>query len=248
MRLRLIRHATVLVRVAGHRVLVDPMLDPAGARPPIENTPNPRRNPLVELPEPPEVVVQRTDAVVVTHLHRDHLDGTAIELLPKDVPVFCQPEDAETLAEHGFADARPVEDALDWAGLRIARTAGVHGSLGPTSGFVLTAEGEPSLYVAGDTIWCDEVRAALDEHRPDVVIVNAGGGRMLEGGPIVMTADDVVATARHAPHARVVAVHMEAINHCLQTRADVHQRLRDDGLTDRVTVPEDGAEVPLVGT
>jgi len=60
-----------------------------------------------------------------------------------------------------------------------------------------------------------------------------------------MTAEDVVAVARHAPWARVVAVHLEAINHCLETRADLHQRLRGEGLADRVTVPDDGAEVPL---
>ena len=110
---------------------------------------------------------------------------------------------------------------------------------------MLEAPGEPVLYVAGDSIWCDEVAAALDRHRPAVAVVNAGGARFLEGDPIVMTVDDVVAVARHAPDARVVAVHLEAINHCLQTRADLHQRIHDEGLTDRVTVPEDGAEVPL---
>ena len=36
--------------------------------------------------------------------------------------MFCQPEDAETLRGHGFADVRPVEDALDWDGIRIVRT------------------------------------------------------------------------------------------------------------------------------
>jgi len=146
---------------------------------------------------------------------------------------------------------RPVDDALDWAGVRIARTAGRHGTgrigalMAPVSGFVLAAESEPVLYVAGDTIWCDEVAAALDAHVPAVVVVNAGAARMLEGDPIVMTADDVVAVARHAPDARVVVVHLEAINHCPLTRADLHQRLHDEGLTERVTVPEDGAEVPL---
>jgi L-ascorbate metabolism protein UlaG (beta-lactamase superfamily) len=246
MRLRLIRHATLLVRVADHCILVDPMLDPAGARPPVENTPNPQRNPLVELPEPAEVVVENVDGVIVTHLHRDHLDGTGIALLPKDVAVFCAPTDVETLREHGFADVRPVSDRLAWDGLRLVRTAGLHGDLGPTSGFVLS-DGA-SLYIAGDTVWGDEVRAALDEHHPDVVVVNAGGARFLEGDPIVMTADDVVATARHAPQARVVVAHLEAINHCVQTRADLHQRLHEEDLTDRVTVPEDGAEVPLVGS
>jgi L-ascorbate metabolism protein UlaG (beta-lactamase superfamily) len=251
MRLRLIRHATLRVKVGGRRLLVDPMLDPAGARPPVESTPRPRRNPLVELPEPAEIVVHGLDGVLVTHLHSDHLDETAVRLLPAGLPVFCQPPDAAALRERGFEDVRPVEDAVDWGSVRITRTAGRHGSgtigaaMGPVCGFALAAPGEPGLYVAGDTIWCDDVRAALDAHRPGAVVVNASGARFLEGDPIVMTADDVVAVARHAPVARVVAVHLEAVNHCLETRADLHQRLQDEGLTDRVSVPEDGAEVPL---
>jgi L-ascorbate metabolism protein UlaG (beta-lactamase superfamily) len=249
MRLRLIRNATLRVKVGGKVLLVDPMLDPAAARDPVENTPNPRRNPLVELPEPPAIVVGGLDAVLVTHLHRDHFDATAIELLPKDLPLFCQPPDAQTLRGHGFTDVRPVDDVLDFDGLRIARAGGHHGTgalaqeLGPVSGYALGGPG--GLYIAGDTIWCDEVRAAIAEHRPAAIVVNAGGARFLTGDPIVMTDDDVVAVARHAPQARIIAVHLEAINHCLQTRADLHQRLHDEGLTDRVTVPEDGAEVPL---
>jgi L-ascorbate metabolism protein UlaG (beta-lactamase superfamily) len=251
MRLRLIRNATLHLRVAGQCLLVDPMLDPAGARPPVENTANPVRNPLCDLPEPPEIVVTGLHAAVVTHLHRDHLDDTAVELLPDDLPVFCQPEDAERLRAHGFVDVRPVAGTIEWEGLHLTRTPGRHGTgaigeaMAPVSGFVISGPGEPVLYVAGDTIWCDEVRAALDEHRPDVIVVNAGAARFLEGDPIVMTADDVVAVARHAPSARVVVVHLEAINHCPLTRADLHQRLRDEGLTGRVTVPEDGALVPV---
>jgi L-ascorbate metabolism protein UlaG (beta-lactamase superfamily) len=251
MRLRLIRNATLHVRLAKRCLLVDPMLDPAGARPPVEDTADPRRNPLVELPEPAAVVVAGLDGAIVTHLHRDHLDETAIELLPGDLPLFAQPEDVARLRERGFTDVRPVEGALEWDGVRLTRTPGRHGtgrigeSMGPVSGFVLAAEDEPVLYVAGDTIWCDEVVAALDGHRPDVVVVNAGAARFLEGDPIVMTADDVVAVARHAPDARVVVVHLEAMNHCPLTRADLHQRLHDEDLTERVTVPEDGAEIPL---
>ena len=240
MRLRLIRHATVVLSTGGKTILVDPMLDPAGERDAVEDTPNQRRNPLVDLPEPAEVVVQGIDAVLVTHLHQDHFDATAARLLRKDLPLFCAPDDVERLRGHGFGDLRPVDDAVDWEGVHIARTTGIHGELGPTPGFVID-----SLYVAGDTVWCEEVRAALDAHHPDVVVVNAGGARFLGGDPIVMTADDVVAVARHAPDARVVAVHMEAINHCLLARADLHQRLHDEGLTNQVTVPEDGAEVPL---
>ena len=247
-RLRLIRNATLELDYAGRRLLVDPMLDPASARPAVANTPNDRRNPLVELPEPAAEIAARAEVLLVTHLHADHLDETAVALLAGDRPVLCQPPDAETLRERGFADVRPVGDELALDGLRVARTDGRHGTgriaemLAPVSGFVLRADGEPTVYVAGDTIWCDEVREAIDAHAPDVVVVNASGARFTEGDPIVMTADDVVATARHAAGAHVVAVHLEAINHCLETRAELLARLREEELD--VSVPADGADVP----
>ena len=251
MRLRLIRHATLVVELGDRCLLVDPMLDPAGARPPVENTPNDRRNPLVELPEPVDLLVRNLDAVLVTHLHADHLDETAVDLLAKDVPLLCQPPDEGVLRDRGFTDVRPVEATAALGGVTVARTGGRHGTgeiaemLAPVSGFVLAAADEPTIYVAGDTVWCEEVARALDEHDPDLVIVNAGGARFTEGDPITMTADDIVALAAHAPGTRIVAVHLEAINHCLETRADLHQRVHDAGLQDRVTVPEDGALVPL---
>jgi L-ascorbate metabolism protein UlaG (beta-lactamase superfamily) len=254
MNVRLIRHATLLADIAGRRLLIDPQLDPAEARDAIAGTPEPRRNPLVDLPVPAEEIVRGLDALLVTHLHADHLDDTAVGLLRglDDLPVLCQPEDAESLRERGFTDVRPVEDRADLpGGIEVHRTGGRHGhgdladTLGPVSGFVLRAEGEPSLYVAGDTVWCDQVAEAITGHRPDVTVVNAGGARFLEGDPITMTPDDVRATAGAAAPGRVIAVHMEAINHCLQTRADLHQRLRQEGLADRVAVPEDGAVVPL---
>ncbi len=230
--------------------MVDPMLDPAGARPPVADTANDRRNPLVDLPAPAEEIARAAEALLVTHLHADHLDDTAVRLLAATMPVLSQPEDVAPLRERGFTDVRPVVDALEWRGVHVARTPARHGTgeigeaMAPASGFVLRAPGEPSVYVAGDTVWCEEVRATLDMQRPDIVVVNGGGARFNAGDPIVMTADDIVALARHTP-GPVVAVHLDAINHCLESRDDLRARLRAEGLEDRVSVPEDG-EVALL--
>ena len=251
MHLRLIRNATLRLEVDGRQLLVDPMLDPAGARPPVPDTENDRRNPLVDLPEPPEVVVEGLDAVLVTHMHQDHFDPTAAELLPRDLPLLCQPEDVERLRGHGFTDLRPVQNSLQLDGITVTRTPARHGTgptadaMAPASGFVIRNAAGRALYVAGDTVLYEGVERVLEEQRPDVVVVNASGARFVGGDPIVMDSEDVVAVARRAPDARIVAVHLDAINHCIQTRADLHQCLHDEGLSERVTVPEDGAAVPV---
>jgi L-ascorbate metabolism protein UlaG (beta-lactamase superfamily) len=240
MRLTLVRNATLLLELEGRRLLVDPLLSDADAYPAIADTPNPRRNPLVPLPSPVGELVTGLDGVLVTHLHNDHFDRAAEELLRKDIPLFCQDGDEGRLRERGFKRVTAVGEEVAWYGLRIARTRGRHGtgelgeSLGPVSGFVVRPRSGRSLYVAGDTIWCDEVASALDRHRPEVTVVNAGGAVFNEGDPIVMTVADVARVCEAAPWTQVVCVHLEALNHCPVTRAE----LRASGLP--VLVPDDG--------
>lgn len=237
MRITLVRNATMILELDGRRVLVDPMLDPAGARPPIEGTANPVRNPTVELPFPAERVVSGLDAVLVTHRHKDHLDDTAERLLPRDVPTFCQPEDADPLRAVGL-DVRPVAAALDWDGLVLHRVPARHGSgalaeaLAPVSGFVLDG-----LYLAGDTVWYEAVEETIARFRPRVAVVNAGGASLLGGGLIVMGSDDVSEVAARV--AVVVAVHMEALNHCFLTRSELAAAVPG------VVIPRDGETVEV---
>src|SRR3954454_20386195 len=136
MDLTLVRNATLLVETGGRRLLVDPSLDPAGARPPIANTPQPRPNPLVDLPLAVDAVVAGVDAVLVTHLHADHLDETAVAALESRLPVACQPVDEPVLRERGFRDLRPVDGGIDLCGIGVARSGGPHcaGAVGEGGG------------------------------------------------------------------------------------------------------------------
>ena len=246
MRIHFIRHATLVVEYGGHIFLVDPMLDAAGARPPIQDSPNARNNPLVALPARPEEFLDQVEAILVTHTHSDHWDSTAENLLAKAIPLFGQPQDEARFLAAGFTAVRPIEKSLEWNGINISRTGGQHGTgeiaqkMAPVSGFVLSSGDEPTLYIAGDTIWCGAVQHALEMHQPDVIVLNAGGARFLEGNPITMSTHDVVTVCRRAPKAKIAAIHMDTINHCLLTRQDLAFQLEAERLRDRVAVPADG--------
>ncbi|MCG1003145.1 MULTISPECIES: MBL fold metallo-hydrolase [Halobacterium] len=233
---QLIRNATVLVDVGDTTFLVDPMLASQGANPPVPNSPNDRRNPLVPLPD----IDLDYDAVVVTHRHPDHWGEAASAELDVDVPLFCQPAEADEFTDEGFTDVRPVDDEAAFEGVTIHRTPGQHGhgdlaeEMGPVSGFVF--EGDETVYVAGDTIWYDPVAETLDAFEPDVVVLNGGEAQFEQGEPITMGVADVNAV-RDATSGEVVVVHMEAINHCLLSREDLRAE------TTNVHVPEDGEHV-----
>ncbi|AYA39015.1 MBL fold metallo-hydrolase [Hymenobacter oligotrophus] len=253
MQVQLIRHATLLLKVAGKTLLVDPMLAPRGHDEPVPMSANQVRIPLVDLPFPADELPQllaSVDAVLLTHTHRDHWDSVAQELLAKHLPILCQPADTETLRGQGFTEVLPVEAQLDWEGIRIYRTGGQHGTgeigqmMGTVSGFVVEAE-QQRLYIAGDTIWCDEVTQALDQYRPNYIVLNAGGAQFLKGDPIVMTAAEVAQVARYASQATVYAVHLETVNHSTEDRAITKAYLEQQGIGSQVHVPADGELLPL---
>ncbi len=235
---RLVRNATVLVTLDETTFLVDPLFASRGELPPIPDTPNDRKNPLVSMPD----IELSYDAVVVTHRHPDHFDEAAKEALEADIPLFCQPEEMDAFTDEGFTDVRLADDEAEFDDITIHRTPGRHGNgqlaeeMGPVSGFVF--EGNEMLYLAGDTIWYDEVERTLDRFEPDMVVLNGGQARFNQADPITMGVDDIAAV-RDATDATVVVVHMEAINHCLLTRDELRSE------TGNVHVPEDGEQVIL---
>lgn len=250
MKITHVRNATMLLEADGVRVLIDPMLGARGSQPPFRSeTGDVSRNPLVDLVVPLSDLL-RPDIVVVTHTHTDHWDAAAAALLPRDVPILVQDDaDAGALAGSGFTDVRVLADALEIGGVRFHRTGGQHGSsefvarypkIGTVMGVVVRGATEPAVYIAGDTVLGDDVRAAIAAHAPEVIVLNTGEARLPGSGPIIMGAHDVVDVGHLAPDAHLVAVHMEALNHCVVTRDEVRRAAADAGIGARVWVPGDG--------
>ncbi len=250
LRLTLARHATLHVAMADTRLLIDPMLGPARSQPAIPETPNQVPNPLVDLPMSAASLVADLDAAVVTHLHPDHLDREGATALVGGPPVLCQEREAPALSRAGLRP-QPLAEPTMIGALTVTPTWGQHGhgaiarEMGPVLGLVLAADGCPTLYVAGDSVWCDDVAEIIEGHRPDVIVVNAGAPQFVGTEPITMNAADVVAVAEAAPDALVIAVHMEAINHCVEPRAAVRDAADAAGVGDRVHVPADGETLAL---
>jgi L-ascorbate metabolism protein UlaG (beta-lactamase superfamily) len=251
MKIQLLRHATCLISYQGKKILLDPMLSPAGVMEAIPNVPNPANNPLLDLPDTVDLaeLTAHLDAIILTHTHRDHFDIAAMERLPKNIPLFCQPSDTVKIEAAGFVKVHPITERFIWDDLSIDRTTGQHGTgeignkMGPVSGFVLTTATEPTLYITGDTIWCPEVTQALQKHQPQIVICFAGGAQFQEGDPITMAQSDILSLAKYAPQTKIVAVHMEAWNHCRLSRQELNAYLQEKSIADQVVVPNNGDEL-----
>lgn len=254
--LQQVRNATVKITYGDTTFLIDPMLAKKGAYPGFENTYRSNlRNPLVDLTESPEQVIAGVDAVIVTHTHLDHWDDAAQKALPKDIPLFAQhEEDAQLIRSQGFKNVRVLTNEAVFGGVKISKTGGQHGTdemyavpalakpLGEAMGVVFQAPGYKTLYLAGDTIWRKEVDQAIEKFQPEVIVLNAGKAKMSGyEGSIIMGEEDVLRATQVAKDAKIVAVHMDAINHMSLTRAELRSYVQKHGIDSRVDISADGA-------
>ena len=253
MRLQLIRNATMLLDYAGTHILTDPFFAPRHSRPSYTGR---SPNPLVELPLPPERILDGVERVIVSHLHGDHFDSVAQELIPKSLPLLCQPADESTIRDKGFQSVTPVADTITWNNIAITRTAGHHGTgevetmMGKVSGFVFQASGEPTLYWAGDTVLCDEVRDAIARFQPAVIVTHSSGATWPDSSGqrdlIVMDAAQTLEVCRLSPASNVIAIHLDSLDHGTVSRADLRAAANRAGIDQhRLRIPADGEMIEL---
>jgi len=248
---QLIRNATLVVEYAGQKILVDPMLSPKGA---IESWGGVQRNPTVELKMPVAEIVRDLDLVVVTHTHADHFDEAASQALPKSIELINQPADQEFFAKQGFTRAQTLTDGQVWKGIEIHRLEAKHGSgevlkkMGKTSGFVLQARNQPTVYIVGDAIWTEDIKQNIIKYKPDYIIVNSGGAQVagFENTPILMDEAQTLALVAASGKATVIAVHMDALDHCRTTRASLRQHATARHISaKKLLIPQDGETLGL---
>lgn len=238
---------TTLVELGGLRLLVDPTFDPPG-----------------EYRAPSGAVLRRTepaalaaaqvlpvDAILLSHdQHADNLDASGQALLSQVPVAFSTPEAAgRQAAVHGLAPwQRTVLERPDRGALVVTAVPARHGpegcepKTGTVTGFVLSGDGLPTVYVSGDNAAVEHVREIVDRvGEIDVALLFAGAARTPSiDAPLTLTAADAVEAARLLGDAVVVPVHADSWAHFSEGLDDVVRAFADAGLGARLRVLQPG--------
>ncbi|WP_438497016.1 MBL fold metallo-hydrolase [Paenibacillus sp. IHBB 3054] len=244
-----IRNATVTLEYGGQTFLVDPMLSKKGEFDPFLPAARDDRNPIVELPMSVDEILDGVDAVIITHTHEDHFDQAAKDQLPKDIKMFMQDEeDAKLAKEAGFTNIEVMEEevAINFNGVELTEVDGRHGHgematlAGNVMGVVFQHPEEKTVYLAGDTVWYEEVQDIIDTYTPEIILLNGGENQFDEGGPLIMGKEDIYEVYKAAPEATIVVSHLEAVNHWGLSREELKNFINEKGIQSSVLVPDDG--------
>ncbi len=244
MKLQLIRNATMKIEYSGKTILTDPFL---GSKFSYESFVGKSQNPTVNLPFSPTEVLKGVELCIVSHLHPDHFDPAAIQEMNKDIPILCQPDDDHMIRGVGFSNVEAIDSSIKWEKFEIIRTHGLHGlgtwsqQMGNVSGFILKSENEPIIYWTGDTVWYDEIKKTINEFKPEIIITHSGGASFVRGEPIIMDAEQTVTLCKASPDSKVIAIHMESLDHLTVSRAELREFTNRNSVeSNQLLIPEDG--------
>jgi L-ascorbate metabolism protein UlaG (beta-lactamase superfamily) len=170
--------ASVLLEYGGLRIITDPVLDAPGESYSFGPGYAPKswfqssRSYAV-----PDLDLGGIDVALVSHDHHgDNLDAAGRDLLAGIPFVVTNPWAARRLGAHGLRSG----EATGIDSVTITATPARHGprftpQVNQVTGFLLSAPDEPTVWISGDTVLTDELRAALPSLRADVAIIHCGG-------------------------------------------------------------------------
>ncbi|MBS1877914.1 MAG: MBL fold metallo-hydrolase [Actinobacteria bacterium] len=245
--IRVLGGPTVLFEYGGLRFLTDPTFDQPGdhQRP---------GGPLLTKTAPPPAgpaEIGRIDVVLLSHdQHPDNLDESGRELLGRSPLTLTTTGAAGRLggSAKGLAEWQPV--ALDRPGggsVTVTGVPAIHGPgrpdqvepvTGHVIGFVLSADGLPTMYVSGDNASLDAVREIAERCGPVGTAVLFAGAvsfpALFDGGLIVFDSEGAAEAARILGASRVVPAHCEGWSHYSEGREALAAAFSAAGLADRL--------------
>ncbi|RSC92639.1 MBL fold metallo-hydrolase [Tenacibaculum singaporense] len=258
-KLQYIRQATILLEVNSKKILIDPVLSDKGTQDPIPFS-NDIRIPMNDLPIPKDKIIEQADAVLITHYHPDHFDEDAEKLFPKNILIFCQPFDVEKLKSKGFTNLKSIEQVVNWSGISIKRYEAHHhegatGAMpfGESSSFSLTFK-EDTIFITGDAILDGLLKNALKIEKPTHIVANTGEcifskpNPVLESGKhMTLTKEELLRIAVENTKTILIAIHMDAINHCGLTKEELRLFLKEQekSIQDKILIPNEGEVLQL---
>jgi L-ascorbate metabolism protein UlaG (beta-lactamase superfamily) len=236
-RLTFVGHSTVLVEMAGERLLTDPLL--------VDGVAHIRRR----VPVPDVEALSTLSAILISHAHADHLHAPSLRRLRATCPVIAPRGCARLLRR--AASGKVVE--LDEGERRAVGAVGVEavpahhdgrrhplGPPMPALGFLL--DGPARIYFAGDTDLFDGMAALAG--RVDVALLPVGGwGPRLPPGH--MDPDSAAAATALIRPAVAVPIHWGTMRSIGAPRA-VSSRRPAEEFAEAVARLETGTDVRIL--
>ena len=252
--------ATTVLRFGPITVLTDPNFLHRGQRAYLGHGLSSRRRtePARRVDELP-----RLDAIVLSHLHGDHWDRVARRGLDRALPVITTPAAARRLHRQGFGRATGLPT---WTGTDITRDGhrltvtalpGRHATglarhlLPPVMGSMLEYHdpaGRPvlRLYISGDTLLVDDLRAIPQRYpAPDVAVLHLGGTTLPGGLLVTMDARQGADLLELIDAERTVPIHNDDYGVFRSPLAAFTAEVERRGTAGRVTVVEPGRTIAL---
>src|SRR5512146_1910190 len=211
---------TALIELGGLRFLTDPTFDPPGDHPVGQRVLTKPSGPAVD-----PASVGRVDAVLLSHhQHPDNLDRLGRAFLDGVPLVLTTAAAADALG--GTARRLDRWQAVDLdrpsgGSLRVTGVPALHGPpgserlTGDVTGFVLSGDGLPTVYVSGDNASLGIVQSIADRFsRIDVALLFAGAARTpLLDAYLTLTSEEAAEAAAILGARHVVPLHVDGWAH-----------------------------------
>ena len=264
MKIHHLRNATFVIESKEKFILVDPMLSSKGQLPPFAYLRHKlQKNPLVDLPQNSKEILSKVTHCLITHSqkwgiellsHTDHLDKAGVNFLRNaNIPIATLKVDTPYLEKRNLNVVAPLKffEEEKFAEGKITAVPAKHGHswmhnfMANGAGLFLELPNEPSIYISGDTVLTPDVKKALSTFKPDITVVACGNASLDVGGDILMSVDEVIEFIKLSPK-KVIANHLEALNHCPITREELKSILEENDLDSKVYIPDDGESFEIV--